>query len=395
MLHSLKAFFTSLASWLIILKYLGLSLAAGSSVWATVNVLTVDKAGGGKKLTAAGVISIVLTIVGLVISVVSEDLQRRQAAKSQAVQIAAEAKRTNDIIIAGQPLTSLSFRLQFSSKDASLWQRMKKGQGDIAENALTSQGGVTEVPLEIMEFSSALLPLLSWVAGIDGTPRTSDGKDDSVVVLMPLDESYNTILSFGNLRDGISWYGTGDKKNISHGFPLNHDARSGYSDPRGTAELVDDPSRGPSTYSISWDLDPVTLANAVDQTNPAVLATANLPQTLDITVIHSIGTLPFRQNNFALSSATNLWRKNEWARKEITPAKDFSGAVFTIEVNGFREKTYLYALRKIYDLNLLDQFDDDFETACTVFEFESTERLPTQTAQLVAERQRFEHHHSN
>src|SRR5215831_19936247 len=101
MLHNLKVFFTSLSSWLIILKYLGLGLAAGSSVWGTLNVLTITGSHGRKKLTTAGVISIALTILGLVISVVSEDLQRREAARSQAAQVIAEAKRTNEIIVAG------------------------------------------------------------------------------------------------------------------------------------------------------------------------------------------------------------------------------------------------------------------------------------------------------
>lgn len=44
------------------------------------------------------------TILSLATSILSEDVQRRNDAKAQADQIAAEVKRTNDIIIAGQPL---------------------------------------------------------------------------------------------------------------------------------------------------------------------------------------------------------------------------------------------------------------------------------------------------
>ena len=53
---------------LVILKYFGLCLAAASSVWGTVHNLTVQLPNGHKRLTTAGVISIVLTLTGLAVS---------------------------------------------------------------------------------------------------------------------------------------------------------------------------------------------------------------------------------------------------------------------------------------------------------------------------------------
>src|SRR5262245_59944264 len=101
-MKTMSEWLTNLGTWLTILKYLGLFLAAGSSIWGTVNTLTITAAHGRKRLTPAGGVSIALTICGLGISIVSEDLQRRQASSVHAEQVAAEAERTNEIIIAGQ-----------------------------------------------------------------------------------------------------------------------------------------------------------------------------------------------------------------------------------------------------------------------------------------------------
>jgi len=92
------------------------------------NKLTLTTSDGRKKLTAAGVASIILTIVGLVTNVVSEDLQRREAPSSQAEQVASEAKRTNDIIIAGRPLRSLTLTWAFRGLGDDLERRLKKGE---------------------------------------------------------------------------------------------------------------------------------------------------------------------------------------------------------------------------------------------------------------------------
>jgi hypothetical protein len=83
------------STWLIVFKFLGLAIAAGSSIWATVNELTVQD-DGRKRLTRSGFIAIGLTIGGLVISIVFEDLQRRNTAREQAARVTAEAKRTNE-----------------------------------------------------------------------------------------------------------------------------------------------------------------------------------------------------------------------------------------------------------------------------------------------------------
>src|SRR5262249_29175424 len=55
-------------------------------------------------------------------------------------------RRTNEIIVAVQPLTSLSLTWEFQSADAGLREAMKKGQQAINKNAWTSQAGTPEIP---------------------------------------------------------------------------------------------------------------------------------------------------------------------------------------------------------------------------------------------------------
>ncbi|WP_271585823.1 hypothetical protein [Bradyrhizobium sp. CCBAU 53415] len=74
------------------LKYAGLCLAAGFSIWGTVNELTDKALDGTRRLTKAGLVAISFTVLGLIISLVSEDLQRRENDASHAAQVAAEAK---------------------------------------------------------------------------------------------------------------------------------------------------------------------------------------------------------------------------------------------------------------------------------------------------------------
>jgi len=63
---------------LVVLKYLGLLVAASSSIWGTIHELTASGADQQKHLTHAGKVAIILTVSGLVISIISEDVERRR-----------------------------------------------------------------------------------------------------------------------------------------------------------------------------------------------------------------------------------------------------------------------------------------------------------------------------
>jgi len=44
--------------------------------------------------------------------------------------------------------------------------------------------------------------------------------------------------------------------------------------------------------------------------------------------------------------------------------------VLAIEVNGFQEIKYNYALKGMYKVDLIDKYDDNFDAGCTILEFE-------------------------
>ena len=378
---TVSAFFGSISTWLTILKYLGLCLAAGSSVWATVNVLTTPSADGRKQLTRAGVVSIVLTAVGLVISLAAEDLQRRRTAATQAAQVTAEARRTNEIILAGQPLTSLAFQWRFATESPELRETMQRGEAEILENAESSQGGVPAVPFEIMEYNAALLPLLSYIAragsvSSDDEEFERNGRDrpraagHPVVVLMPLDESPNAILSFGEIGTGVQWHRKRPNSAAPAGFAaLDNTARTGNSTPHVRAELKPG-KNGASTYTVAWTLDPVTLANAIDRVNTAIAPTARLPRRFKIALLSEVVDLPFEQNSFGQSFAVNLWDDSEWQRRDIVVGDAFTGMTLTVEANGVADARRSYAFKTMYRRDLVDDTEDEFAVACTILEFE-------------------------
>jgi len=284
-------------------------------------------------------------------------------------------RHTNEIVVAGQPLTSLSFRWEFSSNSSALRNEMNKGEEAIDENAKDEQGNVPAVPYDVMEYRSALLPLLSHVARLGTDPKAEETTHsletgDSIVVLIPLDESQNAILSFGHIS-GSEWYEDRGGSSLSDGFLLDEGSRSGNSTVHVAANLAGSPKRGISNYSIYWDLDPSTLANAYDRKNTAIAPMAKLPRILKVAIFYDVKVLPFQQKNFSFPYAVNIWNRNERSRKYLAIRNYISNAMFMIEVNGLQQTKYRYVLKRMYKLDLMDQDDDEIETGCTVLEFEA------------------------
>src|SRR5262249_56637443 len=93
----------------------------------------------------------------------------------------------------------------------------------INKNAWTSQAGTPEIPFEEMDYTQALLPLLSYIARLADDGSNTDDDDTavdkgSIAVLLPLDEAQNTVLSFGDIRSGVPW--SDERKNppVAAGF---------------------------------------------------------------------------------------------------------------------------------------------------------------------------------
>lgn len=352
---------------LTILKYLGLCLAAASSIWGTTHELTTKTADNHKRLTKAGIISIFFVLIGLILSIISDDIGRKRAAQEQFAKVTAEAKRTNEITIASQPLTSLNFIFRFESSDTSFRKKMEKGDGDIRENEESVQGGVPSVPYEAMEYQAGLMPMLKFLAQLgDNKQKHSEVNEDNVasngiIVLIPLDRSPNSVLSFGEIHSQVAWDDNDSASKLS--------ASISTVQPRTTSPVttkkfsVDSPSK----YAIEWNLDPITLENSLNRANPAIRSGAKLPQVLNLVILRVAETLPFAYNNFALTSS-NLWYANP---NQVKPqVSNVSNMTFSATVNGFSELEYHYNLVSIYHKPLYNDWGEEIEIGCTILEFQ-------------------------
>lgn len=282
---------------------------------------------------------------------------------------------TNEIIVSGQPLTSLAFQFGFDSASPELWQAIDEGAKEIDENNSSTQDGMPRVPYEAMEYKAAVLPLMSYVARIANRGYTEDEDqsrqtNDNVVVLISLDESQNAILSFGEIDRAVEWSNNEGNRAISAGFLGNNGFAVGNSTPALVSHLAKSPRRGMSRYAVHWNLDPTTLAKSIDRRNPDVPSTAKLPRILQVAILHSTTMLPFPLNNFAVPSATNLWTPVGVGREKVAFGQDLKNAIFAIKVNGFRQINYV--LKRMFKVDLMDEYDDEFDTSCTLLEFEAT-----------------------
>lgn len=293
-------------------------------------------------------------------------------------------RQTNDIVMASQPLTSLSLRWQFKSNSTALWDVMKKGEVEFERNGESqAQEGEARIPYDVVRRYWTLLPLLSYVARLGEKARPngvaisrSRDKDKSIVVLMPLDDAQNAILSFGDVGSKVNWYddrpppkGT-PQRLLAAGFAKTNDkgTRRGGLTPSVTIKLASDRGQSESSYVIDWTIEPGALAAAVDRANDAIVTTAKLPTTLKLAVFYDIGILPFQRNHFGAPQAA-LWDE-ELAGEGIAFDSDLKDTHLIVKINGLAERERRYRLKKMYSLGLSDKLGVKVDTACTLLEFE-------------------------
>ena len=295
---TVQQFFSSPQGWLITIKYLGLVLAAGSSIWGTISEVVTPRPDGGKRLSKAGIISIGLTIAGLAISILSEDIQRREALQTQAAQVKVEAARTNQIILEGQQLRSLRLAWTFAGLDTGLIQLLDKGKSDAMQfidhqqgNRNSQQNGAVFREMQLYPFIVALARRF--------VGDSAKGNSANVVVLLALDDDPNSVLVFGHLDNKTPWEPSNiDKKAKPPALPSLEIGSNGY---LGNMDLESWPELAveKEKITITWRVDPLTLTKALNGRNELVLPTAKLPDTLRIAILFDIAELPFAPNNFA------------------------------------------------------------------------------------------------
>src|SRR5262249_22291105 len=143
--------------------------------------------------------------------------------------------------------------------------------------------------------------------------------NESVLVLIALDEGQNVILSFGKLDPSTTWTTAKDvlsPRVLSGGISYCQDYYSRCADTKVTREINNWPAieningvpgASGSGFAVQWDLDPLTLSHAVDRQNAAVSPTARLPAVLKVALLFNIHDLPFKSSNLALPAAYSLW----------------------------------------------------------------------------------------
>ena len=361
-------------------------VTGGSTVWGTVTVTTFDMPDGRKKLTRAGVVAISLTVVGLIIGIASDDLQRRAdlAAEDRKRQIqfsdqqagaVREAARTNEIITSGQPLTSLDINWRIGGAEeigkaveakVELWNGMYPG--DSMRNALSRHN-------ELYPFLRLLCRRI-FEAQPDKLPENAYAPSDNILVLISLDDDQNSLLPFGALTFIANKIKGKDNRTGQPPLGVEPDR-----DPFSETDSDLEPSAHlpyfefeDGSANISWHLDPVTLAESLARQSKLVVPTAKLPRTLRIAILFDIHQLPFTFANFAPKSGHDFWSDTDGDSEE-PDLKALAGRQFdsriVLTANGSNLAKHLYELQKVYKGDIKDGLGMGVEgVRCLVFAFQ-------------------------
>ena len=350
------------STWLVILKYFGLVLAAGASIWGTVSVLAISDEGGRKHLTVGGRVAIGLTVTGLIVSIVFEDLQRRHAAIVARDQIVAEAKRTNEIIIAGQPLTSLAVYWKLWGLHPALAKLLANGNSNATTFIEDQQGERDDQQNSAVFREYQLYPFLLALARRFVGESAVD-RNDNVVVLIALDDDPNAVLPFGHLSDIAPWGNTspGDSAISNPNIELGSNADLGDNALKEWPRL----SVIPGQAEIVWRAGPTTFAKSINRQNDSIALTAKLPKALRIAILFDIASLPFEPRNFAKPVDDDFWKfpdyddtENDDPRGRLAPITNQFGSSVSLVPNNSADIAYVYRLKQVYETLFRDSYGE-------------------------------------
>jgi len=367
---------------------LGLAGAILSQMWRVASDLDGTNR---RKLTPAGWLLLGMAFVGACGSIASELLRiklgkddalrlERKAADQRAAEerrvldqrqalIENSIRQTTEIIVAGQPLTSMALMIRLDTQDQELINTMAKGQEKIENNQFDVQGGVPTTPFEYAESEYALIPLLDYLGGAGykrkdfETPLPKLG-ESSTVLLLRL--SSNAVLSFSKLDGDVHWLGKSEQQKQSSRFRPIGSSSDSYSSPWVTVQKGAARKLG---YEIRWDLDPVTLWHSIDRSISEIPTTALLTKSLQLGVFHRAKQLPFQANDFSrIKGASDIWRISKTAVPLAWP--DASTTLkMEIEVNGARTLHYRLKRRSIAPI-FTDSGDELEDAMFLMYEFE-------------------------
>jgi len=312
MLSRLVERFWQARSTLIAIKYIGLSIAAASSLWGTVTDLTVEVA-GHKQLTIAGIVAIGMTLLGLAVSILSEDVQRRIEARERDKARRAEAKRTNDIIIAGQQLRSLHISWKFEGVPDDVADAVGAAWAGAIDTIMQYRGTRTSDQNGAIFRADALYPALSLLGRRLALPHDEpqdwepvDYAAENVVALFSLDDDNDVILPFGYLDPRTGW---GDGWALASEEPMVPSVEEERHDASGNGSLPNAPDlmEHGKTLRVDWRVDPATFSAAINRQSKLVTPTAKLPDLVFVALLFDIGRMPFKGRDLSAPLDTVFW----------------------------------------------------------------------------------------
>jgi hypothetical protein len=206
---------------------------------------------------------------------------------------------------------------------------------------------------------------------------------ENFLVLIALDDSYNTILSLGTLDLSVKWNHKestmfkGVVGALSGGISLCHDHYSDCMDSQAyraaTRQVANWPTMdaGDDGATIRWRIDPVTFANAVDRQIANSTPMARLPSSLKIAILFEIRNLPFSSGNLARPVSESFWETDTARDPEPLRGLPLESRL-SLAANGIAEWTYSYRLTNAAEVVLVDADYGEpvFDARCLLLTYE-------------------------
>ncbi len=294
--------------WLSILKYSGLLIAAISSVWGITTDVSIE-VDGKKKLSKEGYVAVILVGLGFLISVISTIVEDRMESDAREARLREDIRRTNKIILSGQPITSLYFSWQFNDVSREgldlIWRGDTTSMGEIGRE---QQGGVRGPSQNGPAFRrNSLYPFIKMLFR-----NTADNEAEQFVMLISFDRDQTTVMPMAYLMDTATIEGKVASDYSRDGkFPVgvetvssNEASFQGYGNSRYNYPQI---SYEKDTVYIDWYLDPVTFADSYNTQVTDMSPSAYFPDTLKVALLYDFETLPFESENFALAPDYIFW----------------------------------------------------------------------------------------
>ncbi len=350
--------------FLKILKYSGLVIAAIASIW-TLKTISDVIINNQKELTWQGYISIGFIILGVIINIVSQYLEDKDKRNSELENNINETKKINTIISAGQPLINLNISIHCKKNEKFInyinssnekWQIEHQQASGVMSN---SRGEGIQREFRLPLFTAAVKGVLKeW--------------GDHFLLLISWGEDESCILSYGYLSDDVKlfhWNDKGEKisnnkKTLSEGILFEDDVQRGSY--QGIDLKIFEPTFDNDNDSIvlNWNVNAYTLKECLHKLDNQTVITANLPDTIKITILFDIKDLPFSTTNFTSGNRFIWYESNidyyddQKYDEEINSHEPinhiFKNSILEISPNRSNEFTK-YNLDNIYEKYIIEE----------------------------------------